>query len=109
MNTLNKYKNEKILIFIDAEGDEYTILDNARTELLNNCDIICELHNFIIPGTTEELERRYSNTHNIEIKRQGSRNPHEIMELAEEVELFKWIYMSEFRPETMEWMRLLIK
>lgn len=56
----------------DIEGYEYELLDPAKTPALRQCDILVELHEFERAGLTmeggrDELMRRFSVSHDIEI------------------------------------------
>lgn len=56
-----------ILIICDCEGGERELLDPLRIAALAGADILVELHDFLVPGTSDLLRERFSATHNLEI------------------------------------------
>lgn len=52
-----------ILIFIDAEGAEASLLDPEALHALEQCHIIVELHEFLVPDIADVLKRRFERTH----------------------------------------------
>ena len=60
---------KKCLIIMDIEGAESDLLDNAIIPKLNNCHILVEIHECVVPGVGEIISNRFKNTHKItEIK-----------------------------------------
>lgn len=61
--------NKKCLIIMDIEGAESALLDNLAVPKLNNCYILVEIHECVVPGVGDIIRGRFENTHNIvEIK-----------------------------------------
>jgi hypothetical protein len=56
-----------ILVLCDVEGAEYDLLDPFSIPELRAADILVELHDMFRPGVTQELKRRFSPTHKIEL------------------------------------------
>ena len=62
--------NEKCLIIMDIEGAESVLLDNRAIPKLNNCNILVEVHERLVPGVGDIIVDRFKNTHKIiEIKK----------------------------------------
>jgi hypothetical protein len=55
------------LVFLDCEGAENDILDSESVRELDKCDILVETHDFIVPGVTDRLIERFSNSHEISV------------------------------------------
>jgi len=54
---------------MDVEGFEANLLDNAAIPKLNNCHILAEIHECVVPGVGDKIKDRFKNTHKItEIK-----------------------------------------
>lgn len=61
--------SKRPLALVDVEGFEFTLLDQNTIPSLGGCDILLETHEFLdIPGN-DEMMRRFSPTHDIEIIR----------------------------------------
>lgn len=61
--------NKKCLIIMDIEGAESVLLDNSMIPKLNNCSILAEIHECVVPGVGDIILGRFKNTHKIiEIK-----------------------------------------
>jgi hypothetical protein len=95
----------RCLIFIDCEGNEKDLL---TAELISgaarNSDFVVECHDFMRPGTTEELTRHFENSHVVVNCISGPRNPNEISLLASFCDNDRWLVMSENRPCVMNWL-----
>ena len=92
------------LAIVDCEGGERDLLDPTVVPGLARCDIIVESHDYLLPGTTDLLDRRLSPTHDVEFISQGGRNPSDIAGLAQWAERDRWLLVDEDRPETMRWL-----
>src|SRR5580658_6886249 len=53
------------VVFCDAEGYEGKLLDPQAVPALANAAVLVELHDFIMPGVTEDLKKRFDATHRI--------------------------------------------
>ncbi|MFW6312175.1 MAG: hypothetical protein ACOC1K_08070 [Nanoarchaeota archaeon] len=58
---------KKTLIFCDIEGFEKELLDPIKAPCLKKVDLIVESHDCFVPSITEELVKRFSNSHRIRI------------------------------------------
>jgi SAM-dependent methyltransferase len=96
------------LIICDCEGDENVLLDPARVTGLARSFVLVETHEFVIPGVTDQIQRRFAATHDIEVIWQRYRR-------REEFPLSDWYIrrmqdldldgvMSEDRPIRMQWL-----
>lgn len=66
-NELNQHSAIGTLVFCDIEGYEETLLNPRYAPNLKYADLIIESHDCYRPGVTEELIRRFYNTHKIRI------------------------------------------
>jgi hypothetical protein len=64
---LNLKSKPNTLIFCDIEGYEEILLDPEKVVNLKYADLIIEAHDCFVPDVTDELIRRFSNTHLIKI------------------------------------------
>jgi SAM-dependent methyltransferase len=94
----------RVLLFLDCEGAELTLLDPERVPELDRCDILVECHDFVDRSITATLQRRLAATHAVELLHQGPRDPHAVAELAGWPELDRWLLVDEGRPESMTWL-----
>lgn len=61
------YAKQKTLIFIDIEGGEIPLLDPEKFPVLQEMDVIVELHNCFDPNISSIIQKRFSPTHDIEL------------------------------------------
>jgi hypothetical protein len=96
------------LVICDCEGDEIVLLDPARVPGLAQSFVLVETHEFVSPGVTDELQRRFSATHDIEVIWARDR-------CRQDFPLSNWYIrrmqdldldaaMSEHRPILMQWL-----
>jgi hypothetical protein len=62
-------------VFCDCEGGEEILLDPEEVPALESCGIVCELHDFIVPGVIGRLVERFRGTHHITVRDEQGRNP----------------------------------
>lgn len=62
-----KYDNQNALVFCDIEGAEKELLNPEIAPALKNLDIILEVHECFIPGLTDILTQRFSDSHSVEV------------------------------------------
>jgi predicted RNA methylase len=55
----------RTLVIVDAEGAEDVLLDPARVPAIKNASVLVELHDCYIPGVTDRIRERFSETHTI--------------------------------------------
>jgi hypothetical protein len=56
---------DKRLYVLDCEGDELELLDKEKCPALTKSDVLVECHEFLRPGLIEELQHRFSDTHDV--------------------------------------------
>lgn len=61
------YSGQAVLVFCDIEGGERELLDPVLAPALTGMDLIVESHDCLVPGITQELVRRFSPTHAIDV------------------------------------------
>jgi hypothetical protein len=107
---LERISELKTLIFCDIEGEEIFLLDPKNVPSLKNVDIIVETHDFIFPNTTEDLIRRFYDSHKIRVvvdypcrlKKYNSPKEMSQDELSFVVDemrpkMMKWLYLETYR------------
>jgi hypothetical protein len=94
----------RALVVMDCEGAELKLLDATTVGRLSNCDLIVECHDFIDRSVTPGLLRLFKSEHNVEIVREGARNPSLYPILQSLNSTDRWISICEFRPEVMSWL-----
>jgi hypothetical protein len=96
------------VVICDCEGYEQVLLDPARVPGLTRSHVLVELHDFIIPGLAEQLEKRFAPTHQVSRIWQEPREPKDYpfdylyLRLLPE-SYHRWV-VSEWRPEKMSWL-----
>jgi hypothetical protein len=96
--TLKNLDGEPALVLCDCEGCEATVL---RPDALRDCNLIVELHDFVKPGLGDEVVRRFSSTHDVEVIREQARASSSYSEL--EGLPYAELGVAEGRPEQMRW------
>jgi hypothetical protein len=99
-----------VLLICDAEGHEYELLRPDRVEKLRHCMILVELHEFLLPGITDMIKKRFAETHHI-AEIQAQRRSREDYPFWNENWLtrrlpFKFIdnLLDELRPAPANWL-----
>lgn len=96
------------LLLCDAEGEEEGLLDPQRVPSLCATHILVETHDFIRPGVTERLQRRFEQSHLVEKIWQTQRSCHEFPFVSVVTRLIPKSYLaralSEWRPVRMCWL-----
>jgi hypothetical protein len=95
-------------ILCDVEGDERLLLDPSAVTSLQTARILVETHEFIHPGITDELRRRFAPTHRVELIWQTSRSHGDFPFRSLGTRLIPKPYLdwavSEWRPIRMCWL-----
>jgi len=60
-----RFSDTNSLVFVDIEGAEKQLLDPIAAPALRGLDIVVESHECLVPGITETLIDRFSETHEI--------------------------------------------
>lgn len=96
------------VVICDVEGYEEKLLDLQTVPALAKATILVELHDFIIPGITEELKTRFSATHRIRHIWQQPRSRDQFPWRTLGTSLLPRSYLdwsvSEWRPVRMAWL-----
>jgi len=100
---LAKVIESKTLVVCDCEGFEAEILDPVATPKLEQCDILVELHDLIVPGVSELIYRRFKDTHDIEFFSESVRDPEAYPALRGLKDFEASLAMNEKRGGRMQW------
>ena len=96
------------LLVCDTEGEEEVLLDPQRVPSLCATHIVVETHDFIRPGVTERLQRRFEQSHLVEKIWQTPRSWNEFPFVSLGTRLIPRAYLawalSEWRPARMCWL-----
>lgn len=96
----------RVLLVLDCEGAESTLLDPSEAPNLARCDILVECHDQLVPGVTKLLEERFRASHRIERIEEAGRDPNALPAIAHWHAMDKAIALCEFRTERMHWLFL---
>ena len=95
-------------ILCDVEGYEDRLLDPQAVPALAKATILVELHDFIVPGITEILRKRFSATHHLTHISQRTRSRKQFPWRTLATRLLPNSYLdwsvSEWRPARMAWL-----
>ena len=96
------------LVICDCEGDEVVLLDPVRVPGLARSFVLVETHDFVVPGVTDQLQRRFVATHDIQVIWQRDRRredfPFSDWYIRRMQDLDFAGVMSEHRPNRMRWL-----
>jgi hypothetical protein len=96
------------IVICDAEGYEQKLLDPKAVPALARATILVELHDFVVPGITQELQSRFSETHRIKHILQAPRSSAQFPWRTFGTALLPRSYLdwtvSEWRPVPMTWL-----
>lgn len=93
----------KTLIVCDVEGAEQELLDPVAIPALTRADILVELHDFLIPGISGVIRKRFENTHQIT---EIPALPRQLADWPSSLSLpkvYRRTALSEYRPGGMCW------
>ncbi|MBF0372973.1 MAG: methyltransferase [Alphaproteobacteria bacterium] len=93
------------VVLMDCEGAEYLLLDPSQVPALGACAILVEVHDFIVPGVSDLLLKRFCRSHAIQRRSNVPRDPRRYPELAGMQPALGHLALNEFRP-AMEWFLL---
>lgn len=95
-------------ILCDVEGNERFLLDPCAVPGLRTATILVETHDFIHPGITDELRRRFALSHSVELIWQTTRSRADFPFRSPWIRLMPKSYLdwavSEWRPARMCWL-----
>jgi hypothetical protein len=96
------------VVVCDVEGYEEKLLDPQAVPALARTRLLVELHDFVVPGITEELKKRFEATHRIEHIWQQPRSRAQFPWSTLGTALLPKSYLDwsvdEWRPERMAWL-----
>jgi hypothetical protein len=95
---------KRVLIVMDCEGGETQLLGQETVRQLANCDVLVECHDFIDRTITPTLAGLLSGAHEVELVREGARDPAASPLLQRLGSFDRWLTVCEFRPEVMSWL-----
>ena len=105
---LRSLRGCRAFVICDVEGDERILLDPTVVHGLRASWVLAETHEFVQPGVTDELRRRFCATHRVEEIRQQPRSPKEFPYRTLWTALLPRFYLewavSEWRPGVMSWL-----
>ncbi len=91
------------LLVVDCEGYERTLLDPAAVPGLAGCDLLVELHDLFVPGTTAALTDRFAASHRCRMIAESDRDPAQLPPAFRRWHRSAARMMSEHRPGPMTW------
>ena len=103
---LNNLVGDSTLILMDCEGAEIGLLKPLICKNLHKCEILIEVHDFVMPGMTEEIVSRFRDTHECFVIKQRRRNPKEYKCLDSLAEGLQQRLLDEHRPGRLCWLHL---
>jgi hypothetical protein len=107
---LNAVGDQSSLVMIDVEGFESLLLDPIRVPVLKRLNILVEVHDFVLPGLTEEILARFRDTHAVERFDEQPRRLAENTCLSGVVRIlprrYRMLPLNEYRPCRMHWLWL---
>lgn len=91
------------LVLLDCEGYERELITERTVPALADADLIVECHDFLEPGLCERLAGLLRLSHEVEIVREGGRDPAAWPILHALSTLDRFLAVCEFRPSLMRW------
>ena len=99
------------VVICDVEGYEAELLDPRAVSALRRATVLVELHEYLVPGITDQLQKRFAPTHRVTHILQESRSRAEFPWCTLGTTLLPNSYLdwalSEWRPELMGWLWML--
>jgi hypothetical protein len=94
-----------LFILCDCEGYESELFSDPEVQkALQRSDIVVECHDFMDPICTPWVFASLWQTHRIDIRYSGARDPGSIPMLSRFSDLERWIAICENRPKLMNWL-----
>lgn len=98
------------LLMMDVEGFESLLLDPLRVPALRKQNILVEVHEFVLPGLTQEILARFGDSHSVERFDEQPRRLEENTCLSGVVRFlprrYRMLPLNEHRPCRMHWLLL---
>jgi hypothetical protein len=92
------------LVISDCEGYEQQLFDADIVSALRSADLLIELHEFLVPGVTESLLRRFAATHDVMVIPVAARRPEQFPAIAALTPHWRRRAMEEGRPPSQHWL-----
>jgi len=99
----------RCLVIVDAEGAEEELVAPEAVAGLRRCDVLVEVHDFVVPDVGEHILDRFTNSHSVQkipaVGRRFEDLPFQPSFLAKR--LYHWHFlraMDERRPPGMYWL-----
>ncbi len=100
---LDPILSRRAFILCDCEGAELELLDPASVPALACCDILVELHDFIVPAITQTIVQRFHTTHAVQIIEAVQKEPSRYSQLSFLNPKERAMAVREHRPAGMRW------
>lgn len=97
------HEERQTFVLMDCEGCEVELLDPGRVPGLVACDLVVELHDFLVPDNERLVRDRFSPTHSVHIVRSSpaSERRWPAPSLLDEED--RRFALDEFRPGAASW------
>lgn len=99
---------ERSLVLCDTEGYEDILLNPESVSALQSAHLLVEMHDFILPGVTERVTKRFARTHKVERIWQEPRTradfPYQTLGTVLLPKRYLDWAVSEWRPVRMSWL-----
>jgi len=96
------------LVICDVEGYEGKLLNPLEVPALRGAFILAEMHDFLLPGISEELQKRFAMTHKVNPIWQADRSladfPYQTLGTTLLPKSYLHWAVSEWRPVRMSWL-----
>ncbi len=89
---------ERLLLIVDCEGAELSLLDPTQLPEIKRCDMIVECHDFMNPQITATLRQRFADSHEVDNVGEGPRDPNMFQSLRRWESSDRWLAINENRP-----------
>ncbi len=101
----HRFALSETVILMDIEGAEFELLSDPLIEKIKEAFLIVEIHDFFSSNhlAAEELLSRLSTRYDINVVKQGARNPNIFPELSSWNDDDRWLICSESRSQQMSW------
>lgn len=102
---LNKDQLKKTIYLVDIEGEEFDLFNQKNLTYFKDSILLIENHHFLRDkNIVKNFFEFMKNYFDLEIIKNGPRNPHELPLLDTFDDDEKWLIMSEGRKQSMEWL-----
>jgi hypothetical protein len=102
---------ERACVVCDVEGEEAALLDPAAAPELRRHHVLVEIHDFVVPGVGQVIERCFDASHEVEVVWQRDRrfadfpSPGWLQRLLPE--RYTLAFLHESRPARMRWLYMI--